>query len=193
MSLRDIPGEKIRRQYFNIPIYVILSFGTALIMIILIAGSKQDSTQAQEEFWVLASVIATGLLVLLPLIVLSLLNRFFLGEIICVLDKKGIHYKDGDNIRFIPWNHIMRVAYEPDVPMRTSHSRLFRSYNTAHIFSKPFKKEIEIELIQAPFFLLGKMKKYHPNAKYGLTKWGLVLVFLYALAPIIAGLCALLA
>lgn len=68
MSLRDIPGEKIRRQYFNIPIYVILSFGTALIMIILIAGPKQASTQAQKDFEVLALSSLPACLFCFPLL-----------------------------------------------------------------------------------------------------------------------------
>ena len=192
MSLKDIPGEKIRRQYFNIPIYVIFSFGAALIMIILIAGPKQDSTQAQKDFEVLATIIATGMLVLLPLAALSALNRFFFGKIICVLDNKGLHFDDGDRIRFIPWSHIQSVAYEPDIPYQPRHSFRFECSNTVHITTKPFNKKVEIELIGAPLYLLGKMKKYRPNAKYGFTKWGLFLVLAYTFGPLLAALLAFL-
>lgn len=132
------------------------------------------------------------MLVLLPLAALSALNRFFFGKIICVLDKKGLHFHDGARIRFIPWDHIKRVAYEPDIPYTRPRGFRFQCFNTAHITTKPFKKEVEIELIEAPLYLLGKMKKYHPNAKYGFTKWGLFFVLAYTFGPLLAALIALL-
>ena len=192
MSLKDIPGEKIRRQYFNIPLYTILSCGTALIMVLLAVSAKQDSTQAQEGFGVLAVIISMGLFITFPLAVLSILNRFYFGKIICVLDKKGLHFHDGDRIRFIPWNHIQSVSYEPDIPYQPRHSFRFECSNTAHITAKPFKKKVEIELIGAPLYLLEKMKKYRPSAKYGFTKWGLFLVLAYTFGPLLAALLAFL-
>ena len=190
MKLAKIPGEKIRRQYFNIPIYLILSFS---IPIIICTGFLlgQEHKIASTEWWY--EIVAMGSVLtmpLLPLAILSLLNRFLFGEVICVLDHKGIHFDDGHS-RFVHWSDIQRAIYEPDLPGRVG--RTFRfSNNMLRIIAKPFKKEVEIELDGAPFFLMRKMKKYCPKAKIGLSGFGIFLIAALAVAPSVIAILTIL-
>ncbi len=179
--LKNISGQKIRRQYFNIPIYMLLSI-MGMIMVSWTVASIIDHTFATAE-WLLDLLpwCVIAVMILFPLLVLSMLNRLFFGEVICVLNEKGLYYED-DGVRYIAWNDIKYVRYEPDMPGRIGYRWDF-GCNAAYITVKPFRKNVEIELVHAPFLLLGKMKKYNPNAKYGFTKFGLVMVLFYIFAP----------
>ena len=188
--LREIPGERLRRQYFNIPIYVILSISFGILAVYIAFGIKEQTFgTAQWAAELLTCAVISGV-ILLPFVILAVLNRFCLGEVVCVLNEKGLYYMDGDSRRCIDWRDIKKVLYEPDLPDK--HWWRHRCFNTAYVTAKPFKKEIEHEVTHAPFALLRKMKRYAPNASYGFTKFGLFLVLGIALGPIVVGFLAML-
>lgn len=190
-KLKSIPGEKIRRQYFNVVIYPVVFF-LLMIVTVCLAMLFQAGTQ-DERINVMATlfvVLAMASVVLLPLIVLSILNRFCFGRVVCVLNEKGLYFADGfidedwilkadGNVRMIKWEHIRKVAYEPD---GINHDRC---RNCAYITTKPSKKEVVAELNHVPFMLLRKMKKYCPDAKYGFTGFGWFIVGMFVLIPIV--------
>ena len=187
--LRDIPGETIRRQYFNIPIFFVLVVYMSLTLALLITSVAEEKPSL-EDWWAFAKALtAIAGLVLLPLAVLSVLNRFFVGEILCVLNEKGLYYEEKEAVRLIPWRELRRVSYQPDIPWRSG----YRSHcycNRAEITVQSFKKKKQFELYHVPYILLRKIKKYAPDIHCGLTKSGVVLVVMMALLPVV---CALLA
>ena len=186
--LRDIPGEKIRRQYFNIPIFFVLVVYMSLTLALLITSVAAEKPSL-EDWWAFAEVLtAIAGLLLLPMAALSVLNRFCFGEIICVLNEKGLYYED-EAVRFIPWRELRSISYEPDIPWRSGY-RWHCYGNWAEITVQSFKKKKQFTLYHVPYMLLGKIKKYAPDVHCGLTKFGVALVVAMALLPV--G-CALLA
>ena len=200
-KLKSIPGEKIRRQYFNVAIYPLLLFVLLVLTMCMITwfgnGTRDEKIEDMASLMVALLCLAVPLL---PLIVLSILNRFYFGRVICVLNEKGLYFADGfvdedvffkadGNVRMIKWEHIRKVAYEPDGFHFSAHGSGCR--NCAYITTKPYKKEIVAEVNHAPFMLLRKMKKYCPNAKYGFTGFGWFLVALYALLPTVMAILAI--
>ena len=172
-----MPGQKIRRQYFNIPIYFILSVDAALLA--LWAGLGFQNPEITLTYWLKISgillLVSAGLL--LPLGMLSVLNRFCFGKIICVLDKKGLHHDGG----FVCWGDIKKAVYEPDFPCKVG--RRIHCCNQLCLTVKPFKKEIQIELDGAPFMTLREVKRRCPNSKCKISGWGIFLIATIALAP----------
>lgn len=189
-GLNAIPGERIRRQYFNIPIYFVLMFCTPFIVILVAFEISKGIPLSKDSLSAVLALPVMLLLVLIPLGILSALNRFFFGKTICVLNEKGLYFSDG-KVRCISWNDIKEVAYEPDLPS-TKRSIRNLSCNAIHITTKPFKKKITTTIFEAPFYLLGRIKKYHPNAKYRVKKFCIMLALSMTLIPIILSVCSLL-
>lgn len=192
-KLKSIPGEKIRRQYFNVVIYPLLSFVLLVLTMCVITwfgNGTQDEKIEDLASWIVGLMFLA--VPLLPLIVLSILNRFYFGRVVCVLNEKGLHFADGfidediffkaeGNVRMIKWEHIRKVAYEPDGFKFSRHASGCR--NCAYITTKPYKKEIVAELNHVPLMLLRKMKRYCPDVKYGFTGFGWFIIGIYALIP----------
>ena len=186
-SWKTIPGQKIRRQYFNIPIYASLVFvHMAVSAVTAVVALDPEITMASclED---LVVILLLGAVVFLPLVLLSLLNRFFFGEVICVLDEKGLHYDGG----FIWWQDIKKAVYEPDIPHRLAR-RIF-CMNRLCLTVKPFAKERVIELDGALFFLLRKIKKHRSDVPCKLSPWGITLILALSLGiPLLSVLGVLL-
>ena len=132
---KNTPGEKIRRQYFSIPIYAILLFVNMAVSIVTAVVALDPKITMASCLEDVDMILLLGTVVLLPLVLLSLLNRFFFGEVICVLDEKGLHYDGG----FIWWQDIKKAVYEPDV-LHQFRRRIFCT-NRLCLTVKPFAKE----------------------------------------------------
>ncbi len=110
---------------------------------------------------------------LIPLlIILSILNRVYFGEIICVVSNDGIHYKGG----FVNWEEILLIKYS--VPVKVSR---WESCNTPGKVTVECRDRTEI-LVNAPGYTLSIAKKYCRNVKTyaGKFGWGIavgILVF----------------
>ena len=173
---KNTPGEKIRRQYFNVPIYGVLSLvNLAVSTVTAVAVSTAESTVSS---WLedVVVILLLSAVVLLPLGLLSLLNRFFFGEVICVLDDKGLHYDGG----FIWWQDIKNAVYEPDTPDIHMTRRIF-CLNQLSLTVKPFAKARVVELDHAPFFLLRKVKKHCPGIPCKISPWGITWILTLSL------------
>lgn len=179
--LNKISGERLRRQYFNIPIYLIVSIYSAIAAGFLVVAAKEHTLDSVFQNADFLSLLAIGAAVLVPLLVLSILNRYCFGELVCVLNPKGLYYEENGHIQCIDWRDIKKVRYAPDVP--TDIGRRFCSFNTAYVTVKSFRQEIEHEVTYAPLALLRKVKRYAPNVSCGFTVTGAIVVIAYALGP----------
>lgn len=186
-TLRTIPGQKIRRQIFNIPIYLILSLDTALLFA-LTADSIQDPSctfMHWLENTTFFLTLSAGLI--LPLSILSVLNWFCFGEVICVLDDRGLHHREG----FISWSQIKQAVYEPDFPSEVG--RQLYCCNELHLTVKSFQKEERISLDHAPLLLMRNIKKHCPGIQCKMTGWGITMIVCFSFGiGIISALGALL-
>ena len=169
-AFKNIPGQKVRRQFFNIPIFFILSFDMALI-----AASSADLIKNANYTiinWLedAAFYLKVSAVPLLPLIILSLLNHFCFGEVICVLSNQGMHYAQG----LIDWNQIKCAVYHADLPFEVG--RGFFCCNELHLTIQSSQKEKQIELDHAPFLLLRKIKKRCPEIPCKMSGLGIAMV-----------------
>lgn len=157
--LLNIDGQKIRRQYFN----GILYFGTlcvvpfTLITFIMNHLLGKDG-ETLRTFSDVIYVFIGFLILMIPIILLSILNRFLFGEVICVLEKEGLHHKDG----FIIWDAIVKLEYEINIP---SKDKMYFCYVNITKHSR-----FGAEIIHAPFYLLKEAKNYHPNLQVSISK-----------------------
>lgn len=154
-SFADIDGFRVRRQYFNyflcIPVliflyyFIVRTFG-------FIAGGHFDFQQWLYTMYKL--VLRLGVMSL-PFAVLSLLNMFFFGRVVCVINEDGIHHRNG----LIRWNDVLYLKYEA-----VDFGSLFRRqyYPTYITVGCPQQR---IEITYAPFFMFFIVKKYKPSIR----------------------------
>jgi hypothetical protein len=182
--MKDIPlkerdGIKIRRQFFNGIILVILALWLYIPYCILTIVFLVDKFVASECLTIVASCSVICLALIIPFIILALLNRKYFGKILCVLNEHGIYHENG----FIYWSDIDKIVYTPSSPGLYRWSR-FPSYVEIHTKSKV------IEIDRAPSYLLFRAKKLHSKLKVGINKsdfWFLIIMFtVFLLIPFIA-------
>jgi len=170
-DLRQIEGKQIRMQYFNIMLYLISACITPLLIINIYNVIQGDrfSPYSLRGFWLVLCIV------FIALVILSLLNRFYFGKTICVLDQNGIHHKDG----FIDWDLIERIDYEIDIPRKGSFYK-----NCCH--ANVYTKQTCIVIKHAPFYLISSVKKMRPSIPASLSKHSIFMLGLYAIFIIIA-------
>ncbi len=98
---------KIRRQFFNelILLFIILYIFLCIIIAIEDIHNHQFYwAEYLQNIWIALGVLS---ICLLPLVVLSILNIFFFGRIVCVIDQTGIYYEN----RFLKWSDITEMRY----------------------------------------------------------------------------------
>ena len=177
-SLKNIPGHKIRRQYFNSPIYLILSVTSSLLTLwsTLCISDPECTFSFWLEITVCGLMISAGLLI--PLAILSCLDRFYFGEVICVLNDRGLHYEKG----LVEWKDVVKAVYHPDVPSIPATTRP-RFFDTNHVCLtvKNCHKKTELELYWAPFLLLKKIKHYRPDISCKISGGGIIGILLLTL------------
>lgn len=151
-------GEKIRRQYFNMMIYLLIGLETPLFLILffdellknglLIAFKEMGSALLVVGIWII------------PLTILSILNRKHFGKIVCTMDEQGIYYRN----ELIPWNSIREIEYEIVLPSkRVMTYRIRNCY--AHV-----KGKSNVIILSAPYYLLQRAKEYNPAIKVDFSK-----------------------
>ncbi len=174
--LRDLIGVRVRRQYFNLPIYMFL-----LIFLLIVESFAVISLfegNFNFEFWiedvVLKSLITLGIFVT-PCIFLSTLNRFFFGKIVCVLNEEGIHYKDG----LIKWSDIKCIEYSI-----TAMSR--QHFQTAYVDVVCINTTIRIKSV--PLYIFSLVKKFNADIKTKHDKTIWVLLTVVIIIPLVCSL-----
>ncbi len=158
-NLLNIDGQKIRRQYFN----GILGFALVCVVPYTLISYLMNlffgrEGQALQQFSDVIGVFIGLLVIMIPVILLSILNRFLFGDVVCVLEKEGLHHKEG----FIIWDAIVKMEYELNIPSKDK--KYFCYVNiTKH-------SRFGAEIIHAPYFLLKEAKNYHPSLEVGVGK-----------------------
>jgi len=172
--LSNVDGQKIRRQYFN----GILYFGTICVVpyilityfMNLLLGKESGALQ---HFSDVVYVFLGFLIIMIPIMILSVLNRFLFGDVVCVLEKEGLHHKEG----FIIWDAIVKMEYELNIP---SKERKYFCYVSITKHSR-----FGAEIIHAPYFLLKEAKNYHPSLEVGLSKRSKLLIRFFMIVMIV--------
>ena len=171
VNLKNVKGERIREQYFNVFIFLLI-FGVFIPCIILFtisAITDGSGTKFNETSDMLDAVFMILKILIFP-VVLSVLNRYVFGEIICVLDNVGINYSGG----FIRWDSITDIVYVIDFPDKVSFGCCY---------ARVIGKDINIKIYSVPAFLLLRAKKYNENIKVRYSKWSIAMLVTYAVVP----------
>lgn len=175
--LKNSDGEKIRFQYFNQLMFITAGFLPMPIVMIAFSELKRNTFDFLEFLKFIPSVFLMWGVIFSPLIVLSLLNRFFFGKIVSVLSIDELIFEN-DTIKL---KDITKIVYSPRVSGRTS-----LKYTYATIFVKSgFKEEYSVKITHFPLYGLRKIKKYNSEIEIVLDKRGLFTILFFALVPTI--------
>lgn len=176
VNLKEICGTKIRWQFFNVPIYLLLSLLPVFPIIDIIVRLQENDWNFAEIIEGLDIILTLFLVLVIPLIVLSLLNRYLFGGIVGVITDEGLYLEDG----LVAWENIEKIEYTPQILTKHTISPI-GNFSYAIIRVKTSKHPIEVW--HFPFYAVRKIKKQHPEIKVKFGKIGLVTVLVTALAP----------
>ena len=185
-TMERVAGYRVRWQYFNTYIFAVLSFVPTVPIMVLILDLRQgkfEHTKKLFEYSEVAPVILFILLVILgPFLLLSLLNRFFFGKLVCVINGETLTLDDCE----IPLKNIEKVVYVPQIPLKTRY-RFYLDFTYARIFVRPmFGKAYSIDVLHFPIYGLKKLKKVAPHVKTQWNKSYLLFVLLPTALSILA-------
>ena len=179
-DMKEMKGEKIRTQYFNVILYFYLLIFVPIMTLLPLLMSKNSRPFTMSEF-------IEGLLIifvfLFPIVIVSLLNRFLFGKTVCVLTRQGIRTESA----FIEWDKISAITYCPQLPSKYG-MRVPKDFSHAAITVRSSENETyEVVIPHCPFYAMGKMKKLSEGHnivfKY---KLGLILGFIAAIFAALA-------
>lgn len=159
----DVRGIHIRRQYFN---YILF----ALLLIFLYFFIMRTFSPIPGGFDIREWAERIGSLILrigglaVPFIILSVLNFFFFGKTVCVINEDGIHYKNG----LIRWDDILYLKFEC-----VTYSK-FHNYYPSYI--TVVCKQQKIEITSAPVSMFFAAKKYKSDIRIKIDKAIYILV-----------------
>lgn len=154
-NLRSLEGTKIRMQYFNTYLYFLAALLPAIFAIALVITWNDPRYSLAETVDSIMVGFITGIALLSPIILLSILNRFVFGSIVCTVHKDGIYLKN----EWIPWSEIQSVRYIPEVPSR--HKR--KCCRLSVVRKKQSGKEFTTEIQHFPYYGLRKIRERRPR------------------------------
>ena len=151
-NLKHINGQKIRRQYFNIPLIILYSLALAIpywIFVISQCIGKTDFYELASTFWI---SICVCVVFSLPILILRTFNKHCFGRIICVLSEEGIHYAKNGKLL---WETIEKIEYVIDSKQRYKNvtGRSFRVI----VYTRGGK---HIVLANVPLYIVSRIKRY---------------------------------
>ena len=184
---KNISGEKIRWQYFNTYIYIMLSFMPTIDVMIIVDELKKGTsdllTILTDVSKATPELLAVFGLFIGPFIVLSIFNRFFFGRVLATVNGETLFLEGRD----IPLREIKEIVYHPRV---ISRRRLNFSYATLVLYSKNKNTE-SLDVVHFPLYGLRKIKKYNKSIKLRCDKyvWFLILspTVIAIIIPLLAG------
>lgn len=174
-------GTRLRHNYVSWLVYTFLLFLPAILLVLVLLHLSDGTLTAPVFFEELITVLGIWCMPLLPLLLLSLCNRFFFGRIVCVLDERGIHHADG----LVRWEDVKHIDYEIEIKGR--HSNTPCSATVYH------KNGYKIELTGAPLRILFAARRRYKGLEVGLSSTSKFLLILIALAEILLPVIALVA
>ena len=172
-SLEEIEGQKIRCQYFNTYIYIMLAFLPAIPVMIIM----QELRKGNFDIWntIVEMSGATPVIAVMygifigPFIILSIFNRFTFGKILGVINEDTLFLEN----REISIKDIVKIIYHPRVM-----SRRKISFSYATFVVQLNKNDTEsFDVIHFPIYGLRKIKKHNKDIKLSCDKyiWFLIL------------------
>ena len=172
-SLEEIEGKKIRWQYFNTFIYIMLAFIPAVPVMII----AQELRKGNLDIWniIVEMSGATPVMIVMygifigPFVILSIFNRFYFGKLLGVVTEDTLFLEN----REIPITDINKIVYHPRVMTRRSISF---SYATIFIRTKANNMK-PLDVVHFPMYGLKEIKKYNKDIKLSCDKyiWFLIL------------------
>lgn len=145
-ELKKIPGIKIRRQYCVGMVTMWITFVMFLTIFYLLESPPIENLKFYLFLIALLSIP-------MPLV---FLNRFFIGEIACVINEDGVYYKQG----LIEWGTIEKIEFDMTSEMRHTVSSI------DIIGGKGWPRMVK----HVPYFAIKKMKKFKPEIEVTFTK-----------------------
>ena len=174
-ELKDSNGKKIRWQYFNTFIYVMLAFFPMPPVMIIVMGLKENNLDLAETIEAIPTALIIWGVFFVPFIILSLFNRFLFGKIVGVVRNDGLLLEND----FISWKQIQKITFNPSIS-----SRFKASYTYASLLIKSdTETEYTIDIMHFPMYGLRKIKKYNPEIKIEWGKDGIFTILFIALMP----------
>lgn len=183
-TLKNINGAKLRRQYFNTPLYLILPVIPLCVLLFAMVSIRHN--EFSWGAWIMQSLEGIGLVlaILSPFIVLSVLNLFLFGKIVSVINDQGIYLENN----FILWDKIHKITYIPDTPSKYQYSVLHHRYTRLNLtVTGETGEEYDVEIKNFPFYGLFKLKKFCPDKKIKFAaKFILVEIIILIIAMLIS-------
>ncbi len=174
INLKEIEGKKVRWQYFSVLVILMCALIFFVSYCMLVFTIKLDEFNIRK--W-LSDVLTTVWICFCfsaHWIILTILNRFCFGDIVCVLTENGIFYNDG----FIEWDRISRVEYIIDLPSK------YRYDPNRKCRAVIYTGDDSIVLLHAPRYILRLVKKFDRQIDTGMSKGSKWLVASLVLALI---------
>lgn len=157
-DFRDIEGKKCRWQFFNYPIGILVFMIFYIPLGFVIFDMQMGGRDVSKWLRFFATGTKIIFIFIVPLIILSLLNRRFFGKIVCVINERGIYYKGG----FIPFEKIKKIEYEISFYGRRTR------FDSCHAMI--YTDGEEIRLSHAPYYLIRLAKKFRPDIPAAISK-----------------------
>lgn len=185
VSLKEMKGDKIRTQYFNMVLYFYLMIMAPIMAFLPLMMSSAGRSFTLSEFiegsWII-------FVFLFPFILLSILNRFLFGKLVCVLTHQGIHTESA----FLEWNKIVKITYCPQIPSKYG-MRVPKDFCHAAITVRNENGgTYEIVVPHCPLYAIRKMKKlsegHNITFKYKFTAIIIVIAAIFAIYAVIFAL-----
>ena len=172
-SLEEIEGQKIRWQYFNTYIYMMLA-GYPVVPVIIIMGELRKGNfdiwnTIVEMSGAAPVIIAMYCCFIGPFVILSIFNRYSFGKILGVVTEDTLFLEN----REISIADIKKIVYHPRIMSRRS-----ISFSHATIFVRTKVNNMEsFDIVHFPMYGLRKIKKYNKDIKLSCDKyiWFLIL------------------
>lgn len=185
-ALKDINGTRLRRQYFNLPIYLILPVIPLCISLFAMVLIRHNGFSWGEWLTISFEGISFVLALLSPFVLLSALNRFLFGKIVSVINDNGIYFENN----FVPWNKIKKITYIPDTPSEYQHSVPHHCYTRLKLtVESETGEDYDVEIKNFPLYGLFKIKKYCSNKKIKFAAknvlWALVFLGIAMIASLL--------
>lgn len=181
-DLDHIEGIKIRRQYFNVVLCYAGVFFIGAILTMMVAELKWGTFDWERILPELVEVLPLMLGVFVPCAVLSVLNRLFFGEVICVLNDQGLHYKEGT----ISWSSIHTMTFHAtNVQRRIRASGMGGIRGITYAYTNVECTQGLFAIQSAPLYMLWKVKKYNPDIKVKLDKLPFLLIAMVIVIAIV--------
>ncbi len=174
--LKAIDGVQIRRQYFNVPMVILLQIYLVVLETVLFVPLFHGGFSVQRMVDEIGGATVGVALLLLPLAILSVINRYCFGKVVCVLTDGGIHYSKG----YVAWEEMRKLEY--DYPSPSKH----RSIPSSLIILQKRKKAY---IPEVPHYALKQIRRFRQTLPVKVSRAPWICTAGLAIAGIVIAAC----